>query len=258
MMKCKSCSEEISQKFGHAIATNICPFCGQEIMSLELQVALSELCEVMKSTDQFKAEIFDWLQSNYQLISKDSEEYKDLVAKAESAMNKVAPLKNAIKKVDPKTVELDDNGNQLTGAPIQDQEMTNVFMKRAQVKPEPKNMRDIVNQIKKSGGASATSVGIEVGVEADPEEIDAIQSELSDLFGGDSVSEEGNGSSFDAFDDLDEIPAVVQAMASVASGGSKGGDYNARDVAKLQQLQNKSKHASSALSRGGSVGLIRR
>ncbi len=39
---------------------------------------------------------------------------------------------------------------------------------------------------------------------------------------------------------------------------SQGGDYNARDVAKLQELQKKASRVSREMNEGGGVGLIRR
>lgn len=250
-MKCKSCSEDIPQKFGHAIATNICPYCGDEIMELELQSALVDLREIMKIAEKYQVEVFDWLHSNYDLISKDSDEYKALKERAEIIPVR-QPAKEAIKSMDPNTVELDRNGNQISGAPIQDQATTSVFMKRAQVKPEQKNLRDIVSQIKKSGGVTTS-----ITAEADPEDVAAMEAEL----GGDEGVGSLNGGSSMEFDEMgsdEALPAVVEAMAIQAAGGPKGSDYNARDVAKLQQIHGKRSRASNELVRGGGVGLIRR
>ena len=251
-MKCKSCSEEITYKFAFAISSNTCPMCGGEIVSEELRNILSELKEVMQATAQYRAEIFDWLYSNYQLVSKDSEEYKALQAQSEMATSAKIPLRQALTTIDPKTVSLDRNGNQVSGAAIQDQEVTNKFLQRAQVKPnDQKNLRDIVNQIKKGGGSSGPSIV----AEADPEEVAAMGSQLAggglgSLNGATDYDEYGN-------DDDDALPPIVEAMAQQAHG-SQSGDYNARDVAKLQAIHSKQKRASNALSKGGGVGLIRR
>ena len=243
-MKCKSCQEEVSQKFNHAISVNICPYCGQEIVPLELQAALADLKEVMKATEQFKEEIFDWLHFNYQLISKESEEYKTLQSKAEASISHRAPL-----KVDPKTVNLDRNGNQISGAPIQDQETTNKFLQRAQVKDVgQKNIRDIINNVKKGEGTVITA-------EADPEEVSKLGSAL---FGDDGgvASVNGSGDDDDYYVDEETLPPIVEAMAQQGRN-VQSGDYNARDVAKLQALHGKQQQARRAM-KSGSVGLIRR
>jgi len=252
-MKCKSCREEVSQKFSHAITTNACPYCGQEIVPVELQVLLSELKEVMLATDQYHDEIFDWLKFHYGLISRDGDEYKALQEKAELA-SKMPFKAAAIKHIDPKAVQLDHNGNQISGETSQEQAITDGFMQRAQVKTltQQDRYRDIVNQIKKHGVAAPTSGGMTV--EADPEEAALMEAELS---GG--LPSIGSGlMSNDFEDDGEEIPAVVQAMAQSAGAGPHGADYNAKDVAKLQALQGKAARAKSAMASGGSVGLIRR
>lgn len=251
-MKCKSCNEEVSQKFSHAITTNACPYCGNEIVPVELQVSLSELKEVMTATDQYHDEIFDWLKFHYGLISRDSEEYKALQEKAELASK--MPSKAAIRNIDPKAVQLDHNGNQISGETSQEQVITDGFMQRAQVKTlnQQDRYRDIVNQIKKHGVAPTAQGGMTV--EADPEETALMEAELT---GG--LPSIGSGLMSNDFEDAgEEIPAIVQAMAQSAGAGPHGADYNAKDVAKLQALQAKSKRASSAMASGGSVGLIRR
>lgn len=249
-MKCKNCTEEISTKFHHAISTNICPFCGQEIISLELQTALSELQEIMKLTDQYKTEIFEWLKTNYNLIDANSEEYKALEEKAKSTPVKI--------KVDPKEVKLDDKGNQLTGTPL-NTETTNVFAKRAGVKMgNQDHFKSIVSQIKNSGGSGETNMILGaggLGSEASPEDIAAYQ----EILGGGSsaipsVGAIGGEESF-GNDDGEPIPAIVEAFARQKGGAV---DYNARDVAKLENLQYKSQQAKREMREGGSIGLIRR
>lgn len=242
-MKCQSCSEEVSQKFAHSLATNACPFCGGQIMSEDLQVALSELKDIMQYTDKFKVEIFDWLRTNYSLIDSNSEEYKALEEKAKSTPVKI--------KVDPKEVKLDAKGNQLTGTPLQDQETTNIFAKRA-------GISKIVNQIKSKGNSGGGSLLVGGGgdfSDADPEDVAAYQEILN---GGVPVvnsaisSNEGFGE-----DEGEPIPAIVQAFAR-GKTGQGAADYNPKDVASLENLQQKSRAASRELGQSGGVGLIRR
>lgn len=253
-MKCKSCNETISQKFAHALASNVCPMCGNEIMPLELQVALSELREVFKGAPSYHTELLDWLSTNHNLISRDSAEYKGLQEKAELAAK--MPTKAVIKASDPNKVELDTNGNQIAGEVLQDQSTTNVFLQRAQVKTlnQQDKYRQIVNQIKKGGSSAAESNMMTMVAQADAEEVAAMEAELT---GGEPAIQSGlRSTDFDGDDE--DIPAVVQAMANQASLGAKSAEYNARDVAKLQQLQGKSQRAKNAMSRGGSVGFIKR
>jgi hypothetical protein len=126
-------------------------------------------------------------------------------------------------------------------------------MQRAQVKnTDPKDLRAIVNQIKKGGA----STGPSVMAEADPEEVAALDDQL---FGGGGLGSLNGATDRDEYyDDEDALPPIVEAMASQAGSGPKAADYNARDVAALQALHNKQKRASSALGRGGSIGLIKR
>ncbi len=254
-MQCKSCNEVVAPKFVYALKTNICPFCGEAIVPDDLQVALSELGEVMLAADKYKAEIFEWLQANYNLIDMQSDEYKALQEKAEM-VNKM-PVKQS-KTVDPKNIVLDKQGNQIGGEPLQDQGITNKFMERANVKVSQQDRyRNIINQIKKggstsvemSGGGGGSTMDME---DADPEEVMAMEGALSS---GAPVINSGLMSS--DMDDDTEIPAIVEAMAQQASGAG-GADYNAKDVAKLQALQSKSARAKKAMAGGGSIGLIRR
>lgn len=66
-MKCMSCAEVVSPKFSYAIKTNVCPFCGGEIIPVKLQTILNELRIIMDSVGDFKPEVEDWLSSNFSL-----------------------------------------------------------------------------------------------------------------------------------------------------------------------------------------------
>ena len=253
-MQCKSCSETVPPKFQHAIKSNVCPFCGQEIISLELQVALSELGEVLKSAEQYRTEICEWLKANYEVLDMKGDEYKALQEKAEM-VNKM-PVKQS-KMVDPTKVVLDENGNQISGEPLQPNAI-NKFLNRAEVKVKDQDhYRNIINQIKRGGNTEVSGGGSGGGsvmdVEAaDTEEVSAMSGALSS---GVPVIQSGLMSS--DFDEDGDIPPIVEAMAQQASGKTAA-DFNAKDVAKLQRLQSKSAQVKKALDRGGSVGLIKR
>jgi len=245
-MKCKSCSEEISPKFAHSLATNLCPFCGDSILDEELIIVLSELREIMKTTETYKAEVFEWLKTNYNLIDANSDEYKAMIEKASSTPAKI--------KVDPKDVKMDNKGNQLTGTPLQSQETTNVFLKRAEVKTQD-YYKNIAKQINKGTSKNNSTGGFPLTAEdlseADPAEVEAYAAIIS----GDS--EPVIKSAIDDYDGGEEpLPAIVEAFAR--GGKGRSGDYNPRDVAKLQALQDKAKGASNELSQSGGVGIIRR
>jgi hypothetical protein len=66
-MKCKTCEEVIPSKFAHAIKTNVCPFCGENIMEEALQNILVELQTLMKAAEPFMEQVEEWLGSNYSL-----------------------------------------------------------------------------------------------------------------------------------------------------------------------------------------------
>lgn len=242
-MKCKSCEQEISQKFAHSLKTNICPFCGETIMDEDLVVALSELRDVMELTKEWKSEMLEWLKTNYNLIDASSEEYQALVEKAKSIPAKI--------KVDPKEVQLDTKGNQITGTPIQSQETTNVFMKRAQVPgaKNPEYYKSMANKINKG----STSFSEADFAAADQEDVQAYQ----ELMAGDASMPVQSTSAFIDQGDEEPLPSIIEAQAQ-GTFGATSSSYNARDVQKLQQLQNKVKGASKELSEGGGVGLIRR
>jgi hypothetical protein len=66
-MKCNTCAEEISPKFTAAIAANSCPFCGQEIMSQQLQEILTALQNVFREAADYMEQVEDWLAQNFSL-----------------------------------------------------------------------------------------------------------------------------------------------------------------------------------------------
>lgn len=279
-MKCQTCDGEVPQKFAYAIAMNVCPLCGQQIMEPELQKVLNSLREVMTeaSAQDYQSEAFDWLRSNFNLISVDSEEYQKVLN--ESIQLKIdlqeEKEKSKYSKPIPKSGRMaqghqevqmgtDEEGNQvqLQGENIQDPERTQVFLERAnaaKMAERNNHYRKMVSQIRKSGSAGAEGGGgmggggaitPEMIMAASPEEVEEMEAMLS---GGGPIASSSD------YDDDDALDPIAESFIRNAghSGGGQGGDYNPRDVAKLQALQSKSSQASKALDRGGSVGLIRR
>ena len=274
-MKCKSCTNDVPPKFSHAIKTNICPFCGEEIMDSELQSALGDLQVAMEATDYYQEEIHDWLKCNYGLVPELGtvafSVHQDVLEKLEAANSKVIELQDQLSNAKPvpksgkiaplkmpSEIAKDKEGNALEGEQLADSETTNKFFKAAGVKPvdAAAHYKNMVKQIKQNGSAGLMSEGGAAGV-ITPEMLAAADqvdsSEYAELF------DDGGpvGSAVDSdYEDDTEIPAVALQFMNSAKG--KSGDYNARDVAKLQELQRKSSNAGRAMSRDGGVGLIRR
>lgn len=273
-MKCKSCQGEVSPKFAHAIAINMCPLCGEAIMEPELQNALKNLKTAMEISALYPDEVFDWLKSNYNLIKQSvmDDAMRALEATVESKVaTQVETIKATYYKPTPKSgkgstttdsneVAVDKDGNQLEGETIQSQEMTNKFMKNAGVNKmveRNEHYKKIVNEIKKNGAPALIDENGGSGV-VTPDMLKALDAdeteELQAYFG----SEPGVSSSLDGdYDDDDDIPSVVLGMANQAKR-AQGGNYNPKDIAALQEIHGKAKKASRALSSGGSVGLIKR
>lgn len=277
-MKCNSCSEEVPSKFAHAIATNVCPLCGQQIMEPALQKVLNSLRDAMLAaiSDDYQQEAFDWLSSNFNLLSKDSDEYQNLVSENSELQNEIQELKNRHVKPTPKSAKnfkqeveniqigTDAEGHQvqLQGESIQDPERTQVFLERAQANKmagQSDHFRKIINQIKKSGSSGASEGGGSVNISpemlgaASADEVEEMEAMLSGGIPGISSSLGSSDS-----DDDDELPPIAQSLIAMGGAKSQSGDYNPRDVAKLQELQAKASRASKALDRGGSAGIIRR
>lgn len=272
-MKCKSCEGEVPPKFAHAIAMNMCPLCGEEIMDKELQVILVELKSCMTDgVAQYPETIFDWLKSNYHLYTEDEVQAKVKEAEVKTAEavkativattgNKGLPTKESAKKI-----ELDKDGNQVAGPALQSQEKTNKFFKNALIDKtvdQQSHFKNIVKQIKKSGspmlfdeegtsGVITPDMAEQMG-QMDAEEVAA----LNAAFGNDEESGINSGLDSSDMDYEDEIPAIVSSNPAFMQQGNSG-QVNMKDVARLQNQQLKSARAKNAMARGGSVGLIRR
>ncbi len=73
-MDCKSCGIEIPPVWVVALKSNICPSCGGEIMSSELQELITGLTEAMGKMPENPQGIACWLVSNYKLSKVNSYE----------------------------------------------------------------------------------------------------------------------------------------------------------------------------------------
>ena len=273
-MKCKSCSGDVPPKFSHAILVNICPLCGDPIMDDELQSALADLKSAMTATASYPNEIFDWLKSNYNLFTLD-----DVTAKLNEAEAKlketytqqiVKPIpKSAQPLPPPKEIQVDEDGNQLTGQVIQSPDQTSKFLKDPKVTraiSKQDHFKNVIKQIKSSGkmpessgisgggGGGALTPDMIEGIDGSEGGLDSEElAELNAAFGNDEPGIQSGLDDEMGFDD--EIPLAVLNMAN-AAGGNVGS--NNKDLKKLAALQGKSARASNAMRTGGSVGLIRR
>lgn len=234
-MKCMSCSEEINAKFKHAIEANTCPFCGSVIMAEELKNLLTELRSVMDKLLGYPEELKDFLKNNYELI-KSSE---------------LQPTFRVGTKL-PKTVpesSINDEGVQVTGEALLEQEQVNSIMDRAgasKINGRTNHLKNLVNQIK-SGKVSSEDVAQlpdEYLDELDRQEINELQSAFvgNSSFGSlDSSmlnSELGGGD--------EDVPAHVLAFAG-KKGGISGNE--ARDLARLQNMVKKSQSGGGKINR---------
>lgn len=263
-MLCKSCKGEVPPKFAHAILVNICPLCGSEIMDAELQVAFKDLKNSMAAAEMYPTEIFDWLKSNYNLYTE-----AEVQAKIKETENRIVETvrvnhspKTYASSEESKKIDLDKDGNQVSGPSLQTSEQTNKFFKAAEAHKtldKQQHFKDLIKQIKKNGspalldengtaGVITPGMAASMGEDVDPVEL----AELNAAFGNEDIN---SGLDPADIDYEDEIPSVVMNMVSKA-GGNAG--MNQRDLIKLQNLQHKSASAKSQIAKTGSVGLIRR
>jgi hypothetical protein len=261
-MKCMTCQEEVSQKFLHAVATNICPFCGQNLMPLELQTCLNNLRTVMTEIGEkaFLKQAQDWLRSNFDLVATDSDEYvkreddfNTLQAsfieltetfqqvKTELDEIKKRPQANTIKDPSAIKMALDEHGKpiQLKGESLQNAETSNMFMQRAydgiqKTNKNPDELRKLANKIKTTQGNQGMVASI---MNVSDDDVDPYAQEEYE-------------------DDEEMLDPIGEQLAMLGNGGSNlGGGMNALP----KTLQHKKATAAKrALSSGGSVGLISR
>ncbi len=274
-MQCKSCQQEVLSKFTHAIMTNICPFCGSEIMDPDLQKVLNSLKDVMNEgkSKKYLYQIFDWLHSNYELVNKNDEQYQVLLDDNFSLREENKNLKEEIenlknnknlpnKQQTPKPISVenvkmgvDKEGNnvQMEGELLSTNE---VFKKRALVKSDNNKIKQLAEQIKKNGSISPSEDPIDIETSSNNISENEMEEILSNSLQTSSMINNALPSSYED-DDFDSLPPEVESFVNQAAS-SKDGGYNAKDVEMLKKIQNKNRNASAALDRGGSVGLIKR
>lgn len=268
-MQCKSCQGDVPPKFSHAISVNICPLCGNEIMEPELQIAFASLKEAMAAATKYPTEIFDWLKSNYSLYSEEDMALKIKAKEAQFSFPKPrSPRPNAHTPLpeEEAEVQLDQDGNQISGVALQSPEQTRKFFTNAQagkVLDRQQHFKDLIAKIKDtnsdvssrspgggSSGVMTPEMLAEMGMDGSEGELGEVEyAELNAAFGGPTNEINSGLDGADIYGD-EEIPASVLAMAGHGSQG--------KDAAYLQRQQQKSASAKNQMARSGSVGLIRR
>jgi hypothetical protein len=169
-MKCKSCKEDVPPKFAHAIATNMCPLCGQEIMDAKLQNILGELKIALGDAKDYMAEVEDWLFSNFSLRKiKENEIVVDKEANEKSKMQfeNIQTEKTKRHVGNPGVmVNRNEQDEQVEDDIVVEDKPSTVFAKRAGVH----NVKRAVDFIKgRSTGA------------ADPSEFQGVDEEYGDI-----------------------------------------------------------------------------
>ena len=266
MMKCMSCTSEINPKWKHAIDSNICPFCGQNVMEENLKDLFTDLRLTMDGlVANYPEQLTDWLLSNYGYIPTNSPNLINYVPKDQlrteiKSKHGADEVENAKFKV---KIQTDHGEEEVSAEKIQSEERTSSFFKRAEVvKPnidgfsstaeKTQHLKSMANQIKKAGSAAITNdangfISAEMIENADPEAVAEMQSLMSEST---TIS-----SSLSSADDDDAIPSVVLAMANKGSGKSSA---NSADMIKLQQMHdriaNSHKNFESGENRGSKGG----
>src|SRR3990167_2637504 len=69
-MYCQFCKVEIPPSWSKVIASNICPACGESIISAETKEIMDRLKEAIEKMSASPDELVGWLMSNYDLFPK--------------------------------------------------------------------------------------------------------------------------------------------------------------------------------------------
>lgn len=212
-MKCMSCNENISAKFTHSIKTNICAFCGGEIIPAALQNILVNFQVLMKDGEPYMEQIEEWFASNYSLRKHNIQNVqKDFVSSQSSGG--IFDDENFDEETLRRQTELAKN--------------TASFQQRAGIKNN--GMKSIVDQIR--GGEGAADPSEFVGVDPDYGVID--------------MSKEEAGAPLSQKDALAMMQAMNQNNISASNDPVK--DYY--EIEKLKKLQKPKPSGQGKFSRG--------
>lgn len=230
-MKCTSCESEINPKWKHAVDQNLCPFCGQLIMDADLKALLSTLSVTLEKLTSHPDHLEDWLRT-HGYVREDKIVYAP------------TPIATGMTTVAHAELPKDTLS-------IQSQEVTNKFFKNAEatkIVGKTQHYKEMVSQIKKQGASALTANAM--GGMISPEDLNTadpqVVADLQEILGTPEIA-----SSLPSSDDgEDDIHPIALAMAQAAGG--KGGQSNAKDLIKLQQLQSKTASARNRMLNGSS------
>lgn len=153
---CNSCGDEVNPKWKNAIEKNECPFCGKEIMDLDLKENLSELREIIDALiDLNQASLDDFLFSNYSYVRPDTEQFVKLTKGV------VVGKKETVK------IKTSKGEEEVLVQKIQDESQTSKFFVNAGViknEDDLNELRDKASKIKKPKKKKLTSALIKSGL----------------------------------------------------------------------------------------------
>ena len=265
-MKCNSCKSEIDTKWKFAIDRNSCPFCGEEILPVELKEKIDAINTLFNSFPQiYLSDIEDWLFSNFNLVKINSEKFFNLMPPKidveklkleweESFNKKEKILEKNFENFSVKNNDEDEDEKDPSLLKKHDQNITDQFFKRTGVNnpaERTEKLKSLVKQIKK--GTNTNSLQEE---EFEDDEFDEDSNfsdqELNKLQLTTAVesfdSKNLINSSLQTSDDEDEdeVPmALVSAMKNM-----KNGNGNNKDLIALQQMQSKNKSSKNRMLSG--------
>lgn len=248
-MQCKSCQAEIDPKWKHATESNMCPFCGSQIMDEELCKVFEALRDLLD--DSFKSEysnsIKDWLCSNYDLIPASNAKYhltdddiNEFVEKGKTIAKQ--ELKGSVLDKMNKSSLLDDESEDL-GILVdrQSPERNSEFFERAGMPLDGNSVQK--TQKMKSARDKARSEYKDLVAKIQKGEVQ--KSGVPDLLEKIKLYSDDNITDSDEELILEDesIPQHIMNMSSVSS--KKSSDHNSKDIQALERLTAKSQNPSS-------------
>ena len=261
-MKCNSCKAEIDTKWKFAIDRNSCPFCGEEILPVELKEKIDAINTLFNSFPQaYLSDIEDWLFSHFNLVKINSEKFFNLMPpkidveklKSEWEESFSKNQKTSEKSFENLLAE-DEDDKDPSLLKKHDQNITDQFFKRTGVNnpgERTEKLKSLVKQIKKGTNTNLIQEEEFEDDESD-EDSDFSDQELNKLqlttvaesFDSKNLINSSLQSSDE--DDDDDVPmALVSAMKNM-----KNGNGNNKDLIALQQMQSKNKSSKNRMLSG--------
>lgn len=246
-MQCKSCDSQIDPKWKYATDKNICPFCGKEIMDIELRDVFDALREVLVDSlnSKYSNQVKDWLHSNCGLVLESdvknylSEEDKNEFIEVGYNKAKIELKNSYLGKIKNESDESEINKEKGLLINKPSDERASEFMRRAGVTTEDGETVVEKTQRLKSQRIQAKSKLKElVGQIQGAEESDSeIQEPLEDIkLYSDDFENNDDSSSDDITLDDEDVPAHVMAMAGLTG---KNTNANPKDLISLHKMQSK-------------------